>query len=219
MLVFFGDMRSAMIFQDRAQAGKRLAEPLRHYGKDVVVVGLTRGGVLVAAEVSKALGAVLDIIVVKKIGAPGNPELAVGAVAEVGRGIFNDDLITLLGVSQEYLKGETERQRELAMQKKELYLRDREEVDYRSKTIILVDDGLATGASMKVAIAACQEKGAEKIVVAVPVAPPDTCHEIGALVDEVVCLERPSSFPAVGAFYKEFDQVTDEEIIRTLAAS
>jgi len=207
-----------MIFQNRVEAGKLLAKEVMsfHGSEDVVAVGLARGGVVVALEVSKTLEVALDVMVVRKIGAPDNPELALGAIAEKGRGIFNDDLITLLGVSKEYLKKETEREREIVKQRKSLYLHGKQESSLSGKTVLLIDDGMATGASMKVAIASCKEAGASKIIVAVPVAPMGACNAMEELVDEVVCLDRPSSFPAVGAFYKDFDQVTDQQIIQMI---
>ncbi|MDN3507200.1 MAG: phosphoribosyltransferase family protein [Simkaniaceae bacterium] len=207
-----------MIFQNRTEAGKLLAKELMSYKgeEDVVAVGLARGGVVVAAQVSKALEIPLDVMVVRKIGAPDNPELALGAIAEKGRGIFNDDLITLLGISKEYLKKETEKEREVVLQRRALYLRGREGLDFSGKTVLLIDDGVATGASMKVAIASCIEQKASKVVVAVPVAPTKTCKELEELASEVVCLETPKSFPAVGAFYKEFDPVSDEQIIQMI---
>lgn len=204
-----------MIFQNRTEAGRELAKQLTSYqdSKDVIAVGLARGGVVVAAALARALNIALDVIIVRKIGAPDNPELALGAIAEKGSGVFNDDLIALLGVSKEYIKKETERQREIVKMRKELYLEGSATLDFAGKTILLVDDGIATGASMKVAIASIKQQNAGKIIVTVPVAPPEARLAMAALVDEVVCLSEPSRFPAVGAFYKEFAQVTDEEIV------
>ncbi|NGX26342.1 MAG: putative phosphoribosyl transferase [Chlamydiae bacterium] len=207
-----------MIFQNRMEAGKELAKQLASYqdSKDAIAVGLARGGVVVAVALARALNISLDVIVVRKIGAPDNPELALGAIAEKGRGAFNDELIALLGVSKEYIKKETERQREIVKMRKELYLQGRKNQDFTGKTVLLVDDGIATGASMKVAIESVKEQNAGKIVVATPVAPPEARQAIALLVDEVVCLSEPSRFPAVGAFYKEFGQVSDEEIINLI---
>ncbi len=200
------------------EAGKELAKQLASYqdSKDAIAVGLARGGVVVAVALARALNISLDVIVVRKIGAPDNPELALGAIAEKGRGAFNDELIALLGVSKEYIKKETERQREIVKMRKELYLQGRKNQDFTGKTVLLVDDGIATGASMKVAIESVKEQNAGKIVVATPVAPPEARQAIALLVDEVVCLSEPSRFPAVGAFYKEFGQVSDEEIINLI---
>ncbi len=207
-----------MIFQNRTEAGKELAKKLSSYlGKEeVIAVGLARGGVVVAASVAETLNISFDVMIVRKIGAPDNPELALGAIAEKGRGVFNDELIALLGVSKEYLKKETEKQREIVKSRKQLYMKGREVVGFTGKTILLVDDGIATGASMKVSIESAREQNAGKIVVAVPVAPPETIDAMALLVDEVVCLFQPSSFLAVGAFYKEFGQVTDEEIVELI---
>jgi putative phosphoribosyl transferase len=207
-----------MIFQNRIEAGKQLAKPLSSYRgkKGVIAVGLARGGVVVAAALATELNVLLDVIIVRKIGAPDNPELALGAIAEKGRGVFNDDLIALLGVHKEYLKKEAVRQQEIVKQRKDLYLEGHEKLDYTGKTILLVDDGIATGASMRVAIESIRSQNAEKIVVAVPVAASESLKKIAPLVDEVICLSQPSNFPAVGAFYKEFGQVTDDEIIHLI---
>jgi len=207
-----------MMFQDRTEAGKKLATVLQEYEgqEDCVVVGLARGGVVVAAEVAQALGLPLDVIIVRKIGAPDNEELALGAVAEEGAGVFNDHLIALLGVSEQYLRKETERQKEIIKQRKLAYFRGKSSPTLSKKTVILVDDGIATGASMKVAIESVRGQKAAKIVLAIPVAPPDTIEEMTLLVDEVFCLSKPESFGAVGKFYREFAQVSDKEVISIL---
>ncbi|NGX37658.1 MAG: putative phosphoribosyl transferase [Chlamydiae bacterium] len=203
-----------MIFQNRSEAGRKLAEKLEHYhGQDnVVVMGLARGGVVVAHEIASTLELPFDVVVVRKVGAPDNEELALGAVTDQGKGIFNDELITLLGVSKEYLRKEAEKQKELVKQRKELYLKGRKAMDPANKTVILVDDGIATGASMRVAIDAVKAQNAAKIVLAVPVASAESLAEISKIVDEVVCLSAPRTFHAVGAFYKEFSQVSDAEV-------
>lgn len=207
-----------MIFQDRQAAGTQLAEKLIKYQKkeDVIVVGLARGGVIVAAAVAKRLHLPLDILIIRKVGAPDNEELALGAIAEEGEGIFNHHLITLLGVSKEYLKKEVAKQKEVIQERKRLYLKGKKPPNFSGKTIILVDDGIATGASMKVAIQSAKSKKAAKIVVAVPVAATDSLSEIATEVDEVVCLSTPPFFQGVGAFYNHFEQTTDEEIVSLL---
>lgn len=207
-----------MIFQDRQAAGTQLAEKLIKYQKkeDVIVVGLARGGVIVAAAVAKRLHLPLDILIIRKVGAPDNEELALGAIAEEGEGIFNHHLITLLGVSKEYLKKEVAKQKEVIQERKRLYLKGKKPPNFSGKTIILVDDGIATGASMKVAIQSTKSKKASKIVVAVPVAATDSLSEIATEVDEVVCLSTPPFFQGVGAFYNHFEQTTDEEIVSLL---
>lgn len=208
-----------MLFSDRHDAGKRLALQLKKYEarNDVVVLGLTRGGVVTAFEVAAYLKVPLNVVVVRKIGAPGNPELALGAVAECGEGVFNEHLIGLLGVSREYLASEVERQKTVVKQRLALYRGNAEAPEIKGKTVILVDDGIATGASMRAAIKSVRASKAKKIVLAVPIASPDSLQKIEKEVDEVVCLDAPSFFEAVGSFYRLFDQTTDEEIIRLLA--
>ncbi len=208
-----------MRFNDRYDAGKQLALQLEKYkeGKEVIVLGLTRGGVVTASEVASFLRAPLNIVVVRKIGAPGNPELALGAVAEHGEGILNDHLIGLLGVSKEYIASEAERQKTVVKQRLALYRGSSPAPELKGKIVILVDDGIATGASMRAAIKSVRSAGVKKIVLAVPVAAPDSLQQIEKMVDEVVCLDSPAYFEAVGSFYRLFDQTSDEEIIRLLA--
>lgn len=202
-----------MIFRDRVDAGKQLSLKLGHYrDTNAVVVGLVRGGVVVAAEVAAALGLPLDVMIVKKIGAPENEELALGAVSEEGIGVFNDHLISMLGVSREYLRKEIERQKEQIKEVKKGYLKGHHPIDFTGKTVILVDDGIATGASMKVAIQAAKARQAGRVVLAVPVAAADSLRELSETVDEGVCLYLPSTFYAVGAFYKNFPQISDDEV-------
>jgi len=206
------------MFQDRTEAGKKLAQELQKYRgqKDVVVMGLARGGVIVAFEIAKELQLPLDVVVVRKVGAPDNEELALGAVADEGKGIFNENLIALLGVSKDYLRKETERQKEMVKDRKSKYLKGRTPVDVKNKTVLVIDDGIATGASMKVAIESMKAQKAAKVVLAVPVAAPESLREIAKEVDEVVCLLKPATFHAVGAFYKNFAQTKDDEIIKVL---
>jgi putative phosphoribosyl transferase len=208
-----------MIFQDRHDAGRQLVPKLQAYKdhKETIVLGLARGGVVTAAEIADGLHLPLNVIVVRKIGAPGNEELALGAITETGEGIFNDHLISLLGVSSDYLKREIEKQKALAKKRVEMYQANCPVVDVKGKIIILVDDGIATGASMRVAIKSIRASKAKKIVLAVPVAAPDSLKKMEKDVDEVVCLSAPSFFEAVGAFYRVFDQTSDEEIIRLLS--
>ncbi|MBS0615137.1 MAG: phosphoribosyltransferase [Verrucomicrobia bacterium] len=205
-----------MIFDDRHQAGEKLALSLLPFKgqKDVIVAGLARGGVVVAHSVAQKLELPLDVIIIRKIGAPHNEELAVGAIDENGEGLLNESIISALGVSRAYLKDETERQRQIAQKRLETY--GRKGHTFRGKTVILVDDGIATGASMKAAIHCTKKKGAKKIIVAVPVASPDTIEEIKPTVDSVVCLYEPLNFQAVGQFYELFDQTTDAEVISLL---
>ncbi len=208
-----------MLFKDRSDAGRQLVPLLQSYKEqeNTLVLGLARGGVVTAFEIAKALNLPLGIVVVRKVGAPGNEELALGAVTEKGEGIFNDHLITLLGVSKDYLKRQIEKEKQVAKMRLELYLGKRPLPSVKGKTVILVDDGIATGASMRVAIHSLRSQGAKKIVLAVPVAAPDSLKKIEKEVDEVHCLQSPSYFEAVGSFYKKFDQTADEEIIRLLS--
>ncbi|MBS0628799.1 MAG: phosphoribosyltransferase [Verrucomicrobia bacterium] len=206
-----------MIFRDRCDAGKQLSEKLQHYkDADAVVIGLVRGGVVVAAEVASALKLPLDVMIVKKVGAPENEELALGAVSEEGIGVFNDHLISLLGVSKEYLRKEIERKKELIKEARKGYLKKHPSVPLKGKTAILVDDGIATGASMKVAIQVAKSNQAARVVLAVPVAAPESLRELSREVDEIICLYAPSTFNAVGAFYKHFSQITDAEVATLL---
>ena len=208
-----------MLFNDRNDAGKKLGEKLQGYknASSTVVLGLVRGGVVVAAEVAASLGLPLNVVVVRKLGAPHNEELAIGAITDKGEGFFNEDLMGILGVSREYLSKEMERQRKSAKERVEIYRGHFPAPDIKNKTVILVDDGIATGASFRAAIRSVRKEGAKKIVLAVPVAAPDALEMLKKEVDEVVCLSSPVFFEAVGAFYKHFNQTTDEEIISLLA--
>jgi len=210
-----------MLFRDRADAGRRLVEKLSHYaGKpDVVVLALPRGGVPVAAEVARALDAPLDIFLVRKLGLPGQEELAMGAIASGGSQVLNTSLLRRLHVPPETIK---------AVALRELRELDRRERAYRGphtlpavreKTVILVDDGLATGASMHAAVSALRTQGPARIVVAVPVGAPSTCEDLRQIADEVVCAETPEPFSAVGQWYDDFSQTTDEEVRQLLEAS
>lgn len=207
------------MFRDRTDAGKKLASKLAAYrDKDVVVLGLPRGGVVVAYEVAKALNLPLDIVAVRKIGHPTNPEYAIGVVDERGSTIFNSKEIA--SVSERWLKEETARQRAEAARRSRLYRDHKAAYDLAGKTAIIVDDGIATGFTMRLAVRSAKEQGAKKIVVAVPVAPPDALSLLkdeGA--DEIVILEPPEEFMgAVGAHYVRFEQTSDEDVIRFMRA-
>jgi putative phosphoribosyl transferase len=207
-----------MMFSDRRDAGVKLAAALGRYRdqKGVLVLGLPRGGVTVADEVARALHAPLDILIVRKIGFPTNPELAVGAVAETGAVVLNQQIISGYGVRQDYLDRETARQREEIARRKELYRGGRGIPPLAGKTVILIDDGVATGATMKAAIAALRQEEPARLVAALPVASPDAEREIGRMVDELVCLHAPFGFMAVGGYYRNFDQVEDAEVVEML---
>lgn len=206
-------------FTDRAEAGQQLAVRLAAMALDQpAVYALPRGGVPVALEISRRLRAPLDLVMVRKIGAPFNPELALGAVVEgtEPQTILNESIRQASGADDAYI--ERARARELAEleRRRNLYLGKRARIDPAGRTAILVDDGLATGATMKCALAAIRRQGAARIVVAVPVAPEDTLAEIADLADEVVCLNRSRAFRGVGGFFADFHQLTDQETIGLL---
>jgi putative phosphoribosyl transferase len=207
-----------MLFKDRNEAGRQLIPHLKSYlrNQQTVVVGLARGGVITAFAVAEGLGLPLQVMVVRKIGAPGNEELALGAIAENGEGIFNDHLIAVLAISPDYIKREIELQKAVAKKRSELYQAGRPKLALKDKTVILIDDGIATGASIRVAIRSLRAEKVGKIVLAVPVAAPDSLRKLEKEVDEVICLSAPLYFEAVGSFYRSFDQTSDEEIIHLL---
>lgn len=206
------------MFRDRIDAGRQLAAALKAYKdkKDVIVIALPRGGVVVGAEVSWALGAPLDIVVPRKIGAPGNEEFAIGAIAETGEGIFNDAVIATYGISKDSIAEAVAKERAEAERRMRVYRGNRPPLDLHGKVVLLVDDGIATGLTMKAAVASARKRDAERIVVAVPVGAPDSIDELKKIVDTVVCLHAPEFFGAVGQFYEHFDQTTDEEVIEKL---
>jgi putative phosphoribosyl transferase len=201
-------------FRDREEAGQLLAETLREYANrdDVVVLALPRGGVPVGFEVAKALKAPLDVFVVRKLGLPGQEELAMGAIASGGARVLNRDVVRALGIPGEVIEQVTqEEQRELERRERE-YRDGRPPIDVRGRTVILVDDGLATGSSMRVAVLALKQKEPAQIVVAVPVAPRETCMELESVADRVVCAVTPEPFWGVGQWYADFSQTSDEEV-------
>ncbi|MCB1081248.1 MAG: phosphoribosyltransferase [Chlamydiia bacterium] len=207
-----------MYYKNREEAGQKLAQVFRKYQKqpDVIILGLARGGVVIAAEMGKVLGLPFDLIMVRKIGAPNNPELAVGAITETGKGYFNEELIYALNVPKEYLEQVIHSEKGVAEKRLALYRKNRKGPDLKGKTVILVDDGIATGATMIAAIRSSKSQGAKEVIVAVPVAPPDTLKRIEAVADHVVCLYATDDFQAVSQFYAIFPQVEDQEIIELL---
>ena len=210
-----------MRFRDRQEAGQLLAQALAFLKgeKDVMVLGIPRGGVVVAAEVAWAIGAPLDVYITRKIGAPHNPELAIGAIASSGDVVLDKALMTSLGVSPEYVQDETERQRREIERRLRKYRGNRRAQKLEGKTILLVDDGIATGATTLAAIRALKKQKPAKLILAVPVGPPDTVARLREEVDKLVCLDTPHLFWAVGAFYVVFDQTSDEEVVRLLEGS
>ena len=203
-----------MLFQDRFEAGRVLASKLSHLGNrpDVVVLALPRGGVPVGYEVAKALNVPLDIFVVRKLGVPGQEELAMGAIASGGVRVLNENVIRMLGIPDEVVDAvAAQEERELERRERE-YRDGRPAIDVRGRTVILVDDGLATGSSMRVAALALRDKNPARIIVAVPVASPATCAEFELEVDQVICAVTPDPFRAVGQWYTDFSQTSDEEV-------
>src|SRR5205807_3091832 len=209
----------SFIFQDRTDAGRQLAEELLSYAgrDDVIVLALPRGGVPVAFEVAQRLGVPLDVFVVRKLGVPGHEELAMGAIASGGIRVLNEDVLYVLPDAQSIVEMVTAIEREELKRRERDYRGDRPAPEVRGQTVILVDDGLATGATMRAAAAALRQQGAAKIIVAVPVGAPSSCHEIRSVADEVVCLQTPGSFMGVGQYYEDFSQTTDEEVRELLA--
>lgn len=207
-----------MIFKGRKDAGKLLADKLAHYQNkaDLIVLGLPRGGVTVAYEIAGALNCPLDILIVRKIGFPGNPELAAGAVSETGTVVLNEDIVAAYGVSRAYLERETARQKEEIARRITLYRGGKGVPPLAGKTVILVDDGVATGATAKAAISTLKQEKIAKLVVALPVASQEAEREIAPTVDEWVCLQTPAGFMAVGNYYYDFTQVEDEDVVAML---
>ncbi|MEU1628935.1 phosphoribosyltransferase [Streptomyces sp. NPDC020096] len=207
-----------MYFYDRLDAGRRLAERLAHLrGTDVVVLGLPRGGVPVAAHVAEALGAPLDVCVVRKLGAPFQPELAMGAIGEGGVRVINDEVVGLERVSERELAEVEKRERAELARRARQYRGDRPRLDIRGRTVIVIDDGIATGATARAACRIARAQGAARVILAVPVAPPDRIVPLQQDADELVCLETPYDFFGVGQFYADFSQTTDEEVMACLA--
>ena len=209
-----------MVFKDRKEAGRLLAEELGRYRnrKDVLVLGLPRGGVTVAFEIARALGVPLDLLIVRKIGYPSNPELAVGAVSETGAVALNEDVIAY-GVTRDYIEKETARQKEEIARRMKLYRGGKGLPSLAGKTVILVDDGIATGATVKAAIATLKKEPIARLVAALPVSSQEAAREISGTVDEWVCLQTPYPFYAVGAFFRDFTQVEDDEVVAMLQES
>jgi len=206
------------IYQDRVDAGQRLARALERYaGPETLVLGVPRGGVVVAAEVARALEAPLDVVIARKIGAPHEPEFAIGAVVSGEGGVLLDEpAIRYLQVPAEFIRRETERQEAEIRRQMALYRGDRPVPELAGKTVIVVDDGIATGYTLRAALAGLRRQDPERLVVAAPVGPGSVCREFRQLADDVICLRMPEPFVAVGAWYADFDQTEDAEVIRLL---
>lgn len=210
-----------MLFQDRTAAGKVLAGRLARYANrsDVIVLGLPRGGVPVAHEVAKALNAPLDIFLVRKLGVPGHEELAMGAIASGGVKVLNPDIVRSYKLFDAVIHKVTIREQRELERREKLYRGGRSAPELKGCIVILVDDGLATGATMRAAVLALREHHPARIVIAVPVASPDICAEFESQVDEVICADTPRHFFSVGAWYGDFKQVTDDEVRELLSQS
>ncbi len=202
------------VFKDRKDAGQQLAKELSSYTgrNDVIVLGLARGGVAVGVEVARNLKVPMDVYLVRKLGVPGYEELAMGAIASGGTRIINSEVIRSLSIPDSTIDEVTAREKEELKRRETAYRGDRPFPDLRDKTVILVDDGLATGASMRAAISAVKSRSPRKIIVAVPTAPLDTFRNFKKEADELVCLETPQPFMGVGGSYEDFSQLSDEEV-------
>ena len=209
------------MFRDRRDAGRQLALRLAHLKDSVpppVVLGLPRGGVVVAAEIARELNAPLDVLVVRKLGAPNQPELAIGAVTngEHPQTVFNHDLLDLIHVEKDYLDAEIQRQLVEVRRRQNEYRMGCPAVKLDGRVVIVVDDGIATGATIKAGLTALRQSLAARLILAVPVAPPETLRELSTLVDEMICLSAPPNFVAVGRYYENFEQTTDDEVVALL---
>jgi putative phosphoribosyl transferase len=206
-------------FRDRTEAGKMLAKRLTTYvnRQDVLLLGLPRGGVPVAFEIAKALNAPLDVCLVRKLGVLGHQELAMGAIASGGVRVLNDDVVNSWGISLQTIDEVAARELRELQRRDRVYRGDQPPPEVKNRTIILVDDGIATGSTMRAAIAILQKQQPQQIIVAVPVAPPTTCEQLRREVDQVVCLIMPESLYAIGLWYEDFSQTTDAQVRDLLA--
>ncbi|HET9601461.1 MAG TPA: phosphoribosyltransferase family protein [Acidimicrobiales bacterium] len=209
---------ASVVFRDRVDGGRRLAETLGHLRDvdDLVVLGLPRGGVVVAAEVARELSAPLDVLVVRKLGFPGHEELALGAVASGGAIVLNDDVLAAAGLDEAELQRRAEGRQQAVIEMERRLRGDRPALDLGGRTAVLVDDGLATGATMRVAVVAARRAGADRVVVAAPVASPEAVRTLEGLADEVVCLAVPTNLRAVGMHYRDFSTVEEDDVRRLL---
>lgn len=209
------------LFVDRTDAGKQLANALKSYSgqSDIIILALPRGGVPVAYPIAKALKSPLDVFLVRKLGVPRQEELAMGAIASNNVMILNDEIINQLGISQSQIDEVIKKEKSVLEERQNKYTGDRAPIEIENKTVILVDDGIATGSTIRAAIKAIKKLNCKKIVVAVPVAPPDTIEKIRDEVDEMICLKMPYPFFAIGGWYENFGQTSDEEVITLLQKS
>lgn len=217
--MLFGE--DAPLFTDRREAGQLLAERLKelHLDKDVLVLALPRGGVPVGYEVARALKVPLDVFITRKIGAPGNPEFAIGAVASDGTRILDEVIIQQFDIPDSYVVAETERQLTEIERRMAVYRGDRPPPQIEGRTVILVDDGVATGSTVRASLQALRKHKPARLILAVPVGPPQTIEALRSLADDVVVLATPEPFWAVGRFYQSFEQMTDEQVVQLLQAA
>ena len=206
-------------FTDRREAGRELAQRLQQYAErdDVIVLALPRGGVPVAYEVARTLKAPLDVFLVRKLGTPGHPELAMGAIASGGVRVLNDEVVQWLGIRAEQIDAVARQEQQELQRREAAYRGGRSLPPLENRIVMLVDDGLATGSTMRAAVQAVKEQKPARVIVAVPVGAPETCRDLGATADEVVCARMPTPFSAVGQWYLNFEQTSDEEVRRLLA--
>jgi putative phosphoribosyl transferase len=209
-----------MTFQDRKQAGQLLAEKFKapRYSKNLIVLAIPRGGVAVGKELAEILGCPLDVIVTKKIGAPANPELAVGAVGPIGEPVVNEKLATQVGADEKYLQSQIPKLQADIKRREKRFRAGKPSLNLKDKQVVITDDGVATGATMAAAVEIVRQQEPKKIIVAVPVIAQDTLAKIENLADEVIYLQAPRLFFAVGQFYRDFKQVEDREVIKLLAS-
>jgi predicted phosphoribosyltransferase len=204
-------------FNDRIEAGTALADELSDLkGKNPLIIGVPRGAVPMAAVIADELDGELDVVIVRKLGAPGNPELAIGSVTEEGEAIINESFAGRTGASDEYIEQEKQRQMDRIEERKRVYREERPKVSMEGRIVVVVDDGFATGATMKAALESARSENPERLIAAAPVGAQDTCREMGNYADEVICLRAPQFFGAVGAFYRDFGQVSDDEVVEIL---
>ncbi len=206
------------IFRDRIEAGQLLALQLKTFAgnQEAIVLALPRGGVPVGYEIARALKIPLDIFLVRKLGVPGQEELAFGAIAQGGISVFNDEVLRLINLDQRTIDEIIAEQQTVLQERNQKYRGKRPFPELKNRMVILVDDGIATGATMRVAIKAIRKLGCRQLIIAVPVAPPDVFDQFGQLVDQIVCLETPTPFFAIGGWYQDFSQTSDAEVISLL---
>ena len=207
-----------MIFKDRKDAGQKLALKLQEYieNSDCIVLALPRGGIILAYEIAKELKLPLDVIITQKIGAPNFQELAIGAISENGQSYFDNEMISDYNISKGYIDAECDKKKKEALRRANLYRKNKSPLDLENKIAILVDDGIATGATMLAAIKSARVKKAKKVIVAIPVIAFDSVQKINEEADKMIYLDAPEDFAAVGQFYDDFEQISDDEVIQLL---